>query len=610
MWPRQRRLSSTRPQEEKRTRHTARDLRCRVTRTLSSARMWWKTLRMNALDSAEAPRTTNEQSQVAERTKIEASNINQEVSHVLNAKEWKVTIEKTNRLKEQTSQLRNVRAQAKESAVKIQQHHWSESKCDFHGPWVRVALPQQRKKRGWGNQRLGRPEAAEHAGTARQIQLWLRTAWEECAMYIPCATQSSWCAIVCACTCTYHRLLFIKARIVHSDIRPECCGFVVMQGVLLKVLTRFDPSQRPERPTMDVGRERERRPRAWWRHEQFAIWWVRRCDGDSPQCLQEGRVCRPLCTNRGRIHCASSCRLCYFCPDVHFAPAPVNEYVASALVIDYVAPALVLSDFLEPRVPVDQVVQVPEVRIIEKTALTGQGTQTAESLELLPFVMWLLRRLWTWWRRGHLSMLNLSLRYVWGRPPKRWCDGRARPTCSRGQVCQASSTGSRGWNRCSSARRDLHSADSRGRFSASRDLRGVGFSGRVCCSSACRQIRCSSARCDLRSASHVDAVRARATEHVAQMPLDVYDATLMRILNDFHQSVQRLPDVPPLVHSASTLVGDWEHSAHELLLEEERATSSTRAAPSQPATKRAKKGNHKRWCGRSTSWQPPARDGI
>ena len=74
-------------------------------------------------------------------------------------------------------------------------------------------------------------------------------------MYIPCATQSSWCAIVCVCTCTYHRLLFIKARIVHSDIRPECCGFVVMQGVLLKVLTRFDPSQRPERATRDVARE-------------------------------------------------------------------------------------------------------------------------------------------------------------------------------------------------------------------------------------------------------------------------------------------------------------------------------------------------------------------
>ena len=65
----------------------------------------------------------------------------------------------------------------------------------------------------------------------------------------------------------------------------------------------------------------------------------------------------------------------------------MNECVASALVIDYVAPALVLSDFLEPPVPVDQVVQVPQVRIIEKTALTGQGTQTAESLELLPFVM-------------------------------------------------------------------------------------------------------------------------------------------------------------------------------------------------------------------------------
>ena len=219
-------------------------------------------------------------------------------------------------------------------------------------------------------------------------------------MYIPCATQSSWCAIVCVCKCTYHRLLFIKARIVHSDIRPECCGFVVMQGVLLKVLTRFDPSQRPERATRDVARElragvsslsarrrRERRPRACWRHEQFAIWWVRRCDGDAPQCLEEGRVCRPLCTNRGRIHCASSFRLCYFCPDVHIAPAPVNECVASALVIDYVAPALMLSDFLEPPVPVDQVVQVPEVRIIRKTALTGQGTQTAESLELLPFVM-------------------------------------------------------------------------------------------------------------------------------------------------------------------------------------------------------------------------------
>ena len=52
--------------------------------------------------------------------------------------------------------------------------------------------------------------------------------------------------------------------------------------------------------------------------------------------------------------------------------------------------------------------------------------------------------------------------------------------------------------------------------------------------------------------ARVDAVRARVTEHVAPMTLDVYDAALMEILSDFHQSVQRILAVPPLAEFSTS----------------------------------------------------------
>ena len=43
----------------------------------------------------------------------------------------------------------------------------------------------------------------------------------------------------------------------------------------------------------------------------------------------------------------------------------------------------------------------------------------------------------------------------------------------------------------------------------------------------------------------VDAAPARVIEHAAPMPLDVYDATLMGTLDDFHQAMKQIPDLPP-----------------------------------------------------------------
>ena len=82
------------------------------------------------------------------------------------------------------------------------------------------------------------------------------------------------------------------------------------------------------------------------------------------------------------------------------------------------------------------------------------------------------------------------------------------------------------------------------------------------------------------------------------MPLDAHDAALMGILDDFHQAVKQLPEVPPhpavveLSAPASSAcaarppVDDWERSAEELLQEEELAP--------KPTTMKAEKGKHKR----------------
>ena len=76
------------------------------------------------------------------------------------------------------------------------------------------------------------------------------------------------------------------------------------------------------------------------------------------------------------------------------------------------------------------------------------------------------------------------------------------------------------------------------------------------------------------------------------------DATLMEILDDFHQSMKRNPDLPPhlstLEPSASsssacaarTPVDDWERTVEELVSKEEIEV--------RPATKKARKGQHKR----------------
>ena len=54
---------------------------------------------------------------------------------------------------------------------------------------------------------------------------------------------------------------------------------------------------------------------------------------------------------------------------------------------------------------------------------------------------------------------------------------------------------------------------------------------------------------------NVDVAPARVLEHLAPRPLDAYDAALMGILDDFHQAVKRLLEVPPhpsvVEHSAS-----------------------------------------------------------
>ena len=84
--------------------------------------------------------------------------------------------------------------------------------------------------------------------------------------------------------------------------------------------------------------------------------------------------------------------------------------------IEHVAPTLVLSDFLEPPVPVVQVVQVPQVQFIDKTveahvSLSGQGTQTSRSLAPAPVrFMKPAEDVVEVWSSGHPSLSSLFLR--------------------------------------------------------------------------------------------------------------------------------------------------------------------------------------------------------
>ena len=92
------------------------------------------------------------------------------------------------------------------------------------------------------------------------------------------------------------------------------------------------------------------------------------------------------------------------------APASMAEYIAPAPAV-YAAPAHVyasaattpapmteLSDFLEPPVLVVQVVQTPQVQFIGKqlrlqSLFLVKAPKLLRVWDLLPFAMWLLRRL-------------------------------------------------------------------------------------------------------------------------------------------------------------------------------------------------------------------------
>ena len=214
-----------------------------------------------------------------------------------------------------------------------------------------------------------------------------------------------------------------------------------------------------------------------------------------------------------------------------FCTAPVIEYVVSAPVIDHVAPALVLSDFLELAVPVDQVVQVPQVQIIEKTALTDQGTQTAESLELHPFVMWHSRREVT-------SPCRIC-------PPIRVRTPVAEAPGVMGEhvlpalvvKCVAPAAPAPVAEIVAPAPVVTYTAPTPAVDSPPAVTNAASCcSGRVCCSSACRRIRCSSARCDLRSAG--PCWRCACSRHRARGA----DAS-RRLRRHAHGDPQRLPPV-------------------------------------------------------------------
>ena len=161
-----------------------------------------------------------------------------------------------------------------------------------------------------------------------------------------------------------------------------------------------------------------------------------RCD----QCRDADRGLRRA-SSSGRVHFSSSCRIC---------SASTSERHLACL--------------QEPPVLIVQVVQVPQVQLIEQVVeileiQPDQGTQTSTSLgsalvrqvtfaetvepvELEPPLP-----------AKHVSPMCVTTPVV----EAPFCDGRARPSCSRGREC------------CSSDLRDLHCAVFNGRF-ACRDL--------------------------------------------------------------------------------------------------------------------------------------------
>ena len=78
------------------------------------------------------------------------------------------------------------------------------SKIDVYSRWCGQPCSCRGKGRLESTERLGRGEAAEHAGTARFMQLWGRTAEEWCAMQPNPDVEPRR-----VCMCTYSSFLFI-----------------------------------------------------------------------------------------------------------------------------------------------------------------------------------------------------------------------------------------------------------------------------------------------------------------------------------------------------------------------------------------------------------------
>ena len=140
---------------------------------------------------------------------------------------------------------------------------------------------------------------------------------------------------------------------VSSD--SASCAELFDVHVLAQVLTRFDLFAKPERATMDIAREpdgagsarrrRDRRLRAWWRREQFAI----RCAVACASHHSHMRVTSVATQTDDEVLAASfaataSPAATYAATPASVAtdaaPAPVFKYVAPAPVIENIAPAL------------------------------------------------------------------------------------------------------------------------------------------------------------------------------------------------------------------------------------------------------------------------------
>ena len=121
--------------------------------------------------------------------------------------------------------------------------------------------------------------------------------------------------------------------------------------------------------TCSARRRRERRLRAWWRHEQFAI----RCAVPSATHHSSRRPRRVDAEAQTTAPAPVDENIAPD-PAVYPASAPVDEYVVSARVVEYMAPAPVTN---LPQNTIENSVEIPGFRSV-------QGSQTSESVRPAP----------------------------------------------------------------------------------------------------------------------------------------------------------------------------------------------------------------------------------